>query len=107
MKDHEGEISLSNAGEGSETEREFDSSEEFDTDEDYDSDAHENGDPDEEHRHEPGGSGDVRDDLQARVLHSYDSNVLLPQARVPFPGENQIVWISTLKIPFIGYLLFI
>ena len=59
LKDHEGEISLSNAGEGSETEREFDSSEEFDTDEDYDSDAHENGDPDEEHRHEPGGSGDA------------------------------------------------
>ena len=59
LKDHEGEISLRNAGEGSETEREFDSSEEFDTDEDYDSDAHENGDPDEEHRHEPGGSGDA------------------------------------------------
>ena len=33
-------------------------SKDSDTDEDYDSDAYESGEPDEEHRHEPGGSGD-------------------------------------------------
>jgi hypothetical protein len=57
LKDHEGQIPLYHGGGGSQIDNDSVDFEDDDTDEDYDSDAHESGEPDEEHRHEPGGSG--------------------------------------------------